>query len=256
MADQDRIERLGRHGARLKELRKKVRQRRDGEVVVDGRRLVSDLVRWKVPIRELYLAPEISGEFEAVGWRQSAREVYEVESSVLSDIEPTRAPQGVLAIVAEPRPEEWSAEEGGALWLDRIQDPGNVGAIVRAAAGLGAAAVWLSPGCADPFAAAAVRGAAGAVFRIIVERDVAAATAIDRVKGAGGEAWATDSRGRKIDQWRPSGICLLLIGAEGVGLDPEVAELADGTVAIPMARGIESLNVAVATGILLQHLRR
>jgi TrmH family RNA methyltransferase len=255
MADQNGIERLGRHGARLKELRKRVRERREGEVVVDGRRLVSDLVRWKVPIRELYLAPELVGDFEAVGWRNAAAEVYEVESSVLGDIAPTRTPQGVLAIVEEPRAVEPPAEGGIVLWLDHIQDPGNVGAIVRSAAGLGAASVWLSPGCADPFSATAVRGAAGAVFRIIVERDVAAATAIDRMKGAGGEVWATDSRGRKIDQWRPSGTCLLLIGAEGVGLDLGVAELADGTVAIPMARGIESLNVAVATGILLQHVR-
>jgi TrmH family RNA methyltransferase len=89
-----------------------------------------------------------------------------------------------------------------------------------------------------------------------VERNVSASAAIERVKGAGGDVWATDSRGRKIDGWRPAQPCLLLIGAEGVGLDSEVAELADGTVAIPMSRGIESLNVAVATGILLQHLRR
>lgn len=256
MADQDKIERLGRHGTRLKELRKRVRDRREGEVVIDGRRLVSDLVRWKVPIRELYLAPELSGDFEVVGWQHAAERVFEVEGSVLSDIAPTRSPQGVLAIVEEPVPGDWSAEGGVVLWLDRIQDPGNVGAIVRAAAGLGAAAVLLSPGCADPFRATAVRGAAGAVFRIPIGREVSAAVAVDRVRRAGGEVWATDSRGQKIDEWRPSESCLLLIGAEGRGLDPDVAALADGTVAIPMSRGIESLNVAVATGILLQHLRR
>ena len=64
-----------------------------------------------------------------------------------------------------------------------------------------------------------------------------------------------NSLGEKIDGWRPSKPCLLLLGAEGGGLDPDIAELADGTVAIPMSRGIESLNVAVATGILLQHVR-
>jgi TrmH family RNA methyltransferase len=255
MADQKGIERLGRHGARLKELRKRVKERRDGEVVVDGRRLVSDLVRWKVPIRELYLAPELSGDFEAVGWRHAAEQVFEVEGSVLAGVAPTRTPQGVLAIVDEPQPGEWSAESGVVLWLDRIQDPGNMGAIVRSAAGLGAAAVWLSPGCADPYAAAAIRGAAGAVFRVPIEREVSSAEAIERMKRGGGEVWATDSRGQKIDDWRPSGDCLLLIGAEGSGLDSDVAALADGTVAIPMSRGVESLNVAVATGILLQHLR-
>ena len=256
MADQNDVERLGRHGRRLKDLRRRVKDRRDGEVVVDGRRMVSDLVRWGASIRELYLVPEISGEFEAMGWRDAAEAVFEVESSVLADIAPTKNPQGVLAIAREPKWSPWPAEGGVALWLDRIQDPGNVGAIIRSAAGLGAAGVLLSPGCADPYGAATIRGAAGSVFRIPVEYDVRASKAIDRVKSQGGEVWATDSRGEKIDGWRPSEPCLLLIGAEGVGLDPEVAELADGTVAIPMSRGIESLNVAVATGILLQHLRR
>jgi TrmH family RNA methyltransferase len=256
MADQNDIERLGRHGRRLKDLRRRVRDRREGEVIVDGRRLVSDLVRWGVPIRELYLIPEIAGEFEAVGWRQSAEEVFELEASVLADIAPTRHPQGVLAIAEEPRWSEWPAEGGVALWLDRIRDPGNVGAIIRSAAGLGAQAVLLSPDCADPFGASAVRGAAASVFRIPVGRDVGLAGVMVRVRDAGGEVWATDSLGQKIDGWRPSRPCLLLIGAEGVGLDPDLVELADGTVAIPMSRGIESLNVAVATGILLQHLRR
>ena len=256
MAAHDEITRLGRHGRRLKELRKRVRERREGEVVVDGRRLVSDLVRWKVPIDELYLVPEISEDFEAMGWRDAAEAVFEIESSVLADIAPTKNPQGVLAIAREPGENEWAAEAGVTLWLDRIQDPGNIGAIVRSAAGLGAAAVLLSPGCADPFGSSAVRGSAGSVFRVPLKRQVEAAEAIAAIKNAGGETWATDSRGEKIEEWRPSKPCLLLIGAEGVGLDAEVAALADGTVAIPMSRGIESLNVAVATGILLQHLRR
>jgi TrmH family RNA methyltransferase len=256
MADQEEITRLGRHGRRLKDLRKRVRERRQGEVVVDGRRLVSDLVRWNVAIRELYLVPGIAEDFEAVGWRQAAEEVFELEASVLTDIAPTRNPQGVLAIAEEPRWPDWSAEGGVALWLDRIQDPGNVGAIVRSAAGLGAEVVLLSPDCADPFGASAVRGSAGAVFRIPVGRDVGLAGLLVKVREHGGEVWATDSLGEKIDGWQPPKPCLLLLGAEGVGLDPDVAELADGTVAIPMSRGVESLNVAVATGILLQHIRR
>jgi TrmH family RNA methyltransferase len=256
MADQDEITRLGRHGRRLKDLRKRVQERREGEVVIDGRRLVSDLVRWGVPIRELYLMSGMSEDFEVVGWRQSAEAVFELEASVFADIAPTRSPQGVLAIAEEPQSPDWSAEDGVALWLDRIQDPGNVGAIVRSAAGLGAEAVLLSPGCADPFGASAVRGSAGAVFRIPVVRDVGRAGVMVAVREGGGEVWATDSLGEKLDEWRPSKPCLLLLGAEGVGLDPDIAQLADGTVAIPMSRGVESLNVAVATGILLQHLRR
>ena len=249
------VERLGKHGARLRDLRRRVRRRHRGEVVVDGRRLVDDLVRWEVPIRELYLTPEIASDAAVAAWTAAADSVFELEASVLDEVAPTRSPQGVLAVAEEPRWPPWAADRGVALWLDRVQDPGNLGAIVRAAAGLGAATVLLSPECADPFGPSAVRGAAGAVFRVPLEREVGAAGAVERVRAAGGEVWATGAEGRPIEGWRPAEPCLLLLGAEGSGLGPEATDLVDGSVTIPLGRAVESLNVAVATGIILQHLR-
>jgi TrmH family RNA methyltransferase len=250
------IERLGRHGSRLKNLRRRIKRRRPGEVIVDGRRLVADLVRWGVPISELYLTPEVMADAEPAAWMEFARTTYEVDASVLRDLAPTRSPQGVLAVAEEPSGRGWKGSSGVALWLDRVGDPGNLGGIVRAAAGLGAAAVLLSPNCSDPFGASAVRGAAGAVFRIPVERNVEAEEAVARVRNVGGEVWACGAGGRPVEAWRPAEPCLILVGAEGDGLDPAAIALADGTVTIPMTRDVESLNVAVATGILLQHLRR
>jgi TrmH family RNA methyltransferase len=250
------IERLGRHGARLKDLRRRTKKRRKGEVIIDGRRLVTDLVRWGVPIFELYLTPEVAAGKESEAWIQTAGSTFEVDAAVLADLAPTRSPQGVLAVAEEPTGSSWSADAGIALWLDRIQDPGNLGGIVRAAAGLGGSAVLLSPDCTDPFGAAAVRGAAGAVFRIPLERNIEAEDAVARSRSAGGEVWASGSDGRPVAAWRPAEPCLILVGAEGAGLDPSASALADGTVTVPMDRDIESLNVAVATGILLQHLRR
>ncbi len=249
------IEHLGRHGARVKDLRRRVKRRREDEVIVDGRRLVDDLVRWGVPIRELYLTPELVAESLTVAWQAMARSVFELEPSVLAVLAPTRSPQGVLAVAEAPRWPQWSGERGVALWLERVQDPGNLGAIVRSAAGLGAAAVLLSPGCADPFAPAAVRGSAGAAFRFPVEREVTVERVVERLRTAGGEVWASGAKGTPMSLWRPAEPCLLLVGAEGAGLAPEAAEFADGTVTIPMNRDVESLNVAVAAGILLQHLR-
>jgi TrmH family RNA methyltransferase len=249
------IERLGRHGARVKDLRRRVKNRRDGEVIVDGRRLLTDLVRWGVPITELYLAPGIVEEPDAAGWLAAAGSVFELEASVLAELAPTRSPQGVLAVADEPRWPAWPARDGVALWLDRVQDPGNLGAIVRAAAGLAAAAVLLAPDCTDPFGATAVRGSAGAVFRVPIERGVPATRAVDRVRASDGEVWATGLGGRPIEGWRPAEPCLLLLGAEGAGLSTGAGDLADGDLTIPLARDIESLNVAVAAGILLQHVR-
>ncbi|MFV2073822.1 MAG: TrmH family RNA methyltransferase [Thermoanaerobaculales bacterium] len=249
------MEKLGRHGGRVKDLRRRVRRRHPGEVIVDGRRLVADLVRWEVPIRELYLTAEIVADEDVAAWADAAGSVFELEAMVLRDLAPTRSPQGVLAVVEEPRWPAWAAREGVALWLDQVRDPGNLGAIVRAAAGLGAAAVLLSPECADPFGPSAVRGSAGAVFRVPVEREVTVASAAERVRAAGGEVWAAGEAGRPIEGWRPAEPCLLLLGAESSGLGPEASDLAEGAVTIPLGRDVESLNVAVATGVLLQHLR-
>jgi TrmH family RNA methyltransferase len=249
-------ERIGRHGARLKELRRRIMRRCEGEVIVDGRRLVADLVRWEIPIRELYLTPEMAADCEVEVWAETAGSVYEVDEAVFADIAPSRTPQGVLAVAEEPRWPQWTAAKGLALWLDRVQEPGNLGAIVRAAAGLGAATVLLSSGCADPFGPAAVRGSAGAVFRTPLEREMTAARAAERLRASGGEVWATGTEGTPIGRWQPSEPCLILLGAEGTGLAREAVALADGSVTIPLSRDVESLNVAVAAGILLQHLRR
>lgn len=246
------MEKLGKHNPRLRELRRRVRERRDGEVVVDGRRLIADLVRWHVPIRELYVAAGKELESSVL---DAADRAWEVEASVLADVAPTRHPQGILAIVDEPSWPSWPGRSRVALWLDRIQEPGNLGAIVRATAGLGGRAVMLSPGCADPFGPVAVRGSTGAVFRIPIERGVTGSRAAERVRAHGGSVWATAAAGTAISDWQPTEPLLLLLGSEGRGLSIETAALADGTVAIPLERDVDSLNVAVAAGILLHHLR-
>ncbi len=246
------MERLGRHGWRLRELKRRVRERRAGEVVVDGPRLIADLVRWGIPIRELYVAAGVDLDASLFAAVESS---WELEPSVFVSVAPTRTPQGVLAVVDEPSWPLWSGRSGVVLWLDLVQDPGNLGAIVRAAAALDAQAVLLSPGCADPFGPVAVRGSAGAVFRLPVERAVAASLAVERVRAHRGEVWATGLEGTPVASWRPREPLLLMVGAEGRGLSEEASSLADGTVTIPLGRDVDSLNVAVAAGILLQRLR-
>jgi TrmH family RNA methyltransferase len=246
------MDKLGRHGARLKDLRKRVKRRPEGQVIVDGRRLVADVVRWGVPVLELYLAEGVDPDPEIAA---AAGEVYTLDVAVLDDLAPTRHPQGVLAVVVDPRLPPWPAREGVAVWLDRVQDPGNLGAIVRSAAALGARAVLLSSGCADPFHNAAVRGSAGAVFRLPISRDVTASRVAERMAESSGEIWAAGPGGTPIDRWSPGSPTVLLLGAEGAGLSADARAVATGEVTIPLDREIESLNVAVAAGILLEHLR-
>lgn len=256
MTDNGAVEPVGRHSQRVKELRRIVRRRPDGVVVVDGLRLALDLVRWEIPLRELFVTAGVAATGEAAALVATAERTFLVDPDVLAAVAPTRSPQGVLVVVDEPRWPAWSGRHGLALWLDGVQDPGNVGAVVRAAAGLGAAAVLLAPGCADPFGPAAVRGAAGACFRMTVERDVSAPRAAARVRESGGETWATGVDGMPLDEWAPRLPMLLMLGTEGRGLSAAAIDEADGTVTIPLARDVESLNLAVAAGVLLARVRR
>ncbi|MEN8163081.1 MAG: RNA methyltransferase [Acidobacteriota bacterium] len=248
------MQHLGKSSSRVKELRRRVRRRVPGEVIIDGTKLVHDLIRWDVPIRELYLEAgrETSAELEV--WIASAAEVFEMDRDVLANLAPTKTPQGVLAVAEELRRPVWTASDGFGLYLEGVQDPGNLGAIIRSAAGLGAAAVLLAPECADPWGPAAVRGSAGAVFRIPVERDVSLSRAADRLRRHQGELWATASQGQPLNEWSPSLPMLLMLGTEGQGLSPQASAVADSTVSIPLQRDVESLNVAVASGILMSHL--
>jgi len=239
----------------VKELRRSSRRRPPGVVVVDGRRIVADLIRWHVPIRDLYISEDLSEQGDGVDLCLAAENTWVLAGSVLEEIAPTRSPQGVLAVVDEPEPRPWDGSRGVALLLEGVQDPGNLGAIVRSAAALGAEAVLLAPGCADPFSPAAVRGSAGAVFRLVPRREVEVDGAAAAVRDRGGWITAAAVGGTTLDEWRPGGPGLLLLGAEGAGLSSGSLALADGRVTIPLERDVESLNVAVAAGILLQHLR-
>jgi TrmH family RNA methyltransferase len=224
--------------------------------VIDGQRLIEDLVRWGVEVRELYVATSLAAGDAARRLGDAAEQAWAVDDGVLGAISPTRHAQGLLAIAAEPQSRPWSMEDGVAVFLDGVQEPGNVGAIVRSAAALGAAAVLLSDGCADPLHWAAVRASAGGVFKVPVEGGKELSQVAARVRQRGGRVWATGGHGVGVEQWSPSEPALLLLGAEGGGLGAVAAAAADDWVTVPVERGMDSLNIAVAAGILLHAYRR
>jgi TrmH family RNA methyltransferase len=169
-------------------------------------------------------------------------------------------PSGVVAIAAR-RPASLDEIFAGApqlvLMLSGVQDPGNVGAIVRAAEGCGATGVISGEGTADPFGWKALRGAMGSTFRLPVSQPAPLASAIRRAKTSGLRVLATLPRGGtplpEADLRRPVAI---LLGAEGAGLPAELASLADGSLTIPMRREVESLNVAVSAALIVYEAAR
>jgi TrmH family RNA methyltransferase len=157
------------------------------------------------------------------------------------------------AAIAHQRGSE--AEGSLFLFLDDVQDPANVGAILRSAEAFGVAAAILTPGCAWPFSPRALRASAGSAFRLPVCARVDAETAIawarrNGVALAGAEAHGGDAP-ESLASLRP---LALVIGSEGHGISRKVADALDRKVTLPLSGRVESLNAAVAAGVLLHVL--
>jgi TrmH family RNA methyltransferase len=174
--------------------------------------------------------------------------VERLAASAFKKISTTETPQGI-ALLAEIRGDSLP-EKGPCVYLDCVQDPGNVGAVVRTAAASGFSAVIAGKGTADFFSPKAVRGSAGGIAAIACVRDETG-EALGRLKKRGCRLVAADCREGKDFRDFPYGADMVLImGNEGEGISPVVLSLADRRVRIPLQGEMKSLNIAVAFGIL------
>jgi TrmH family RNA methyltransferase len=190
----------------------------------------------------------------------SGTRVVQAADAVLDAMSPVRTPSGIVAIAA-PRRAALDAVFAGprplAILLVDVQDPGNVGAIVRTAEAAGASGVAACGATADPFGWKALRGAMGSTFRLPVaaRQEIGAAVAAARARGL--RVLAAGPRGGRplaaVDLTPPSAVVL---GGEGAGLDAAVAAVADEILTIPMRGPVESLNVSAAAAIILYEARR
>jgi RNA methyltransferase, TrmH family len=182
-----------------------------------------------------------------------------VSERVLEAMSPARSPSGVVALA---RGRAWTL--GAVLAADPalvviavdVQDPGNVGAIVRAAEAAGATGVIAAGTSAAPFGWKALRGAMGSAFRLPVLRLLDIDEGIGACRGRGMRLIATATDGVPLDGVALHEPCAILVGAEGTGLPQALVDAADTRLTIPMQAPVESLNVAVAAGIILYEARR
>ena len=186
--------------------------------------------------------------------------VFSVSDAVFAAMSPVRSPSGIVAIARRTPIDAtavWSMRGGFTLVAADIQDPGNLGALIRAAEAGGATGVVVSGTSAHPFSWKALRGSMGSSLRLPVARAADLGMTVDCIQAAGGRAVASVSRGgRAPDEVDWQGSVALLLGGEGGGLPEPVAAQCDDRVTIPMAPHVESLNVAVAGGILIYAARR
>lgn len=189
--------------------------------------------------------------------REHGVEVVEVSTHEFSSAAETESPQGVLAIAAVPPHSLESLAlppRARIVVLDAVQDPGNVGTIVRTSAALGTSAVIAMPGTVDLWNTKVVRSAMGAGFHLPTLSTTW--NELDAFRHRESFArWGADAGGTALHELKPPDRLALIVGNEGAGLSADAQRLADRLVALPIASTVESLNVAVATGILLYQLR-
>ncbi len=220
-------------------------RRKEGKIVLEGVRLIADATaNGATPLFVFYTpgaADDLVAELAAV------TDTAPVDAVVMRHITETETPQGVVAVFPMPEP-SLPETPSRVLILDALQDPGNVGTMIRTAAGAGCDAVVLAPGCVDAYNPKVLRAGMGAHFRVpVAELDWDAIRALDvpHVYLAAGNA---DAPYDAVD-WR--GRWALVIGSEAHGAGDDARQLATTPITIPMARRTESLNAANAAAVML-----
>lgn len=224
-------------------------------------RSVEELLRSPLRIQGVLTAPQLEDAPRGLALIASLAE-RGVESSRVTEAEfrsaaETESPQGVIA-VAEIPVHSLTALSGRAslriLVLDAVQDPGNVGTILRTSAALGADATIALPGTVDLWNAKVVRSAMGASFHHPSIHSSHEALK-EFLEEASVVLWGADAAGEPVESMQPPARLAIAVGNEGAGLSSTVRQLAASFVSLPIPGPAESLNVTVAAGILLHQLR-
>lgn len=240
--------------------RRKAREER-ALFVAEGVRSVEELLRSGLKVRGALVAPQLlsapRGQALRKGLDESGVEVAEVSEKDFRSAAETESPQGVIAIGEIPTRSLDTLEIGSGcrlLLLDGVQDPGNVGTILRTAAALGATATIALPGTVDLWNPKVIRSSMGAQFAHFAFHASSGET-LAFLERNSIELWAADAGGIPLGRGDASSRLAIAVGNEGSGLSPEIRAKARKTISLPIAAGIESLNVAVAAGIILYELR-
>lgn len=248
----------------IKALTNKKDREETGTFLAEGLKLIIDAVELGWEIRTLVYAKAAKGKplVEQVAARTVARGglVLEVSEKVLSSITRRENPQMVVGVFEQQwkRLDDLVLAKGQTfVALDRVRDPGNLGTIIRTADAAGASGVILVGDCTDPFSLETVRATMGSVFAMPVYR-ASAEEFLGWSRRSGGQIVATHLAGavdyRTIDYTRKPTI--LLMGNEQSGLPEQLASAADRLARIPQAGRADSLNLAVATAVMLFEARR
>jgi TrmH family RNA methyltransferase len=236
-----------------------------GLVAIEGEHLLQEAVRSGLPLKTIFVTEGLNPPV----WLPRGVELMRLPSDVFASAVDTQHPQGIAALLVPPvwDAEFWGRESAPAaaapliLLAAGLQDPGNLGTLIRSAEAFGATAVLTTRGTVSEWKQKALRASAGSVFRVPVVA-VTTEQLVDRQRkglrlfAAVAPDSKPDRRAIPVADADLTQPCALMIGNEGAGLPEELLALADARVAIPMPGRIESLNAAVAGSLLLYEASR
>src|SRR5882724_5902670 len=263
--DRSRLHRIsGRHNPRLKELRQAFRRGEltaHGECAIEGVKLVEEAIRSGQRLSGIFFSESARPLAEKLLPQISARvEMLVLPDSLFSSIVPSEAPQGIAALLkirAVSADQLLKRADAGPIVVAAgLQDPGNVGTILRSAEAFGAAGAFFTEGTVSPYNSKVLRGSAGSIFRLPVVR-ISSVELIPMLRQRGARLVATSShKGIPLPQATWTLPLAIFIGNEGAGLPRGLLHQMDETVVIPQAAQVESLNAGVAASIVLYEWAR
>jgi TrmH family RNA methyltransferase len=254
----------GRHNTLVKELRRAFASGEPtpgGYCAIEGLRILEEAIRSGLRFRAVFFSETGAAKAERLLSQLGAQvETLLLPDKLFASVVPSETPQGVAALA---RWKEFSLEDvlakaqaGPLLAIAGVQDPGNLGTILRSAEAFGAGGVVLGEGTVSSFNPKVVRASAGSVFRLPLVR-TKLLDALGRSKAVGLRLIATAShKGTPLDQAKLSGPLAIFIGSEGAGVPRSLIKEMDEVVAIRQAPQVESLNAGVAASIVLYEIAR
>lgn len=250
------------------------RGRNEGELIgLEGPHLVEEALRSGMEMEAILVSPAGGDHLEKLvegfrlhsGGRASLPRILRTTERLFAAISATESPQGIAALA---KPRDWTFDDvlrGGVplvVVLAAVQDPGNVGTILRSAEAFGATGAIATRGTADPWAPKVLRASAGSAMRVPILSGLAAPIVLAQLRVSGIKIFAASTRnvpekpGGAPGEIDLRGPLALVVGNEGGGLAPEIERSADASILIPLAGGVDSLNAAVAASVLLYEAAR
>ena len=251
-------------------LLRQARAVRDGKVdeliYVEGLRLAVEALRSQLDIEAVIVSEQLASKEKAATaieeLAKASKRVGSVSEKLLESISYTKTPQGIVVLARRPESSEQRLAQSLPknpllVVLHQINNPVNVGAILRTTEAAGATGIITTKNTSDPFSPKSLRGAMGSAFRLPIWREAGFADVIQWCRGRRINLVGTTAQANvKHSDWDWTGATALVLGPESTGLSEEELQATDQRVSIPMHGEVESLNVSVAAGILLYEAAR